>query len=488
MNHCVYLCVVLAAGAVTVSGIDVKVLRTILKWRTDCQPPQPLKDSHLVHVECQGLAALQDVKQLLDEEMWLRLGSLTIINSYLTTNLTLDDLVHYPALHTLTLKRSRLTEWKKSHPSPLPRVKKLVVEQCWDNDTFLAKPEQLTLKLGPELQNALPHLEELYLIDNYMMALVAEPTAMKNLSRFVIKDGAAKCEAENIWVREWYDAGKVEVNSTVCFVEDMSRVGLDAMNIQFTFVGLEFIQVMKYVKSTVEDCPASCTCEVNGFRDDTPIADVDCSSANLTQLPDFIPSHTKRLFITNNRITNISKIFTAPTYQNLDQIMLDNNHIAHVDGDLLYNYIRYRSLDFKMSLANNKLETLPVKHLEKIYTEGTTEGHNHLPVFNLTGNPWNCDDCAFLVPFQNMIYYQFLQKEFLKEIRCGEGRYAEGQQIIMLPVRSYCKEKPPLEPLDILNICLGILLFLFILNFLHNFVQYQRHGKLPWIVNKLPCC
>lgn len=43
---------------------------------------------------------------------------------------------------------------------------------------------------------------------------------------------------------------------------------------------------------------------------------------------------------------------------------------------------------------------LPVKHLEKIYTEGTNEGHNHLPVFNLTGNPWNCDDCAFLVPFQ----------------------------------------------------------------------------------------
>lgn len=38
-----------------------------------------------------------------------------------------------------------------------------------------------------QLQDALPHLEELYLIDNYMMALIAEPTALKNLSRFVIK-------------------------------------------------------------------------------------------------------------------------------------------------------------------------------------------------------------------------------------------------------------------------------------------------------------
>lgn len=47
---------------------------------------------------------------------------------------------------------SRLTEWKKSHPSPFPRVKKLVVEQCWNNDTFLAKPEQLTLKLSPEVK------------------------------------------------------------------------------------------------------------------------------------------------------------------------------------------------------------------------------------------------------------------------------------------------------------------------------------------------
>lgn len=63
-----------------------------------------------------------------------------------------------------------------------------------------------------------------------------------------ISDGAAKCEEENLWMLEWYDAGKLEINSTVCFVMDLSRQGLDSMNIIFTFYGLELIQILRFVK------------------------------------------------------------------------------------------------------------------------------------------------------------------------------------------------------------------------------------------------
>lgn len=63
-----------------------------------------------------------------------------------------------------------------------------------------------------------------------------------------ITDGAARCKEENLWVLEWYEAGRLEVNSTVCLVKDRSREGMDSMNIEFTFVGLELIQVLKYAK------------------------------------------------------------------------------------------------------------------------------------------------------------------------------------------------------------------------------------------------
>lgn len=66
-------------------------------------------------------------------------------------------------------------------------------------------------------------------------------------------------------------------------------------------------------------------------------------------------------FLTLLQITNISKIFIDPTYQTLDLILLNNNLIKHIDGDLLYNYLKNRSKkDFKINLANNKLETVSI--------------------------------------------------------------------------------------------------------------------------------
>ncbi|KAK8404923.1 hypothetical protein O3P69_001491 [Scylla paramamosain] len=488
MSCCVCLWVILAAGVVTVSGINVKEVSTINEAQTTCHPPRILEDSNLLHVECEGLKTLQNVRMLLKKRIWVRLGSLTIANSNLTTDLSVDDLVYYPALHTLTLRRSRLHDWKESQMSSVPRVRKLVIDQCWDNDTFLAKVKELTLTISPKLQDAFPDVEELYLLDLFM-PFIPELSSMKNLKKIVIDKGAAKCDPENLWMLEWYNAGKLEINSTLCFVVDKTEDGLESMHMMFSFVDLKLMKGLRDIRTAIDDCPVPCHCEIYGYqRMVEPITTVDCTSANWTQLPDLIPSHTRRLILTNNRITNISKVFTNPYYQSLSLIRLKNNLVDHIDGELLSNYLHNHSKDFSINLINNKLETLPVKHLERMYDDYTRKGHRYIPIFHLGGNPWNCDDCAFLVPFQNLIFYQDLQREGLKEIRCGEGRYAEGQPIIMLPVRSYCKVDPLLDPLDILNICLGILLLLFILNFLHNLVQYQRHGKLPWIITRFPCC
>ncbi|KAK8751831.1 hypothetical protein OTU49_010539, partial [Cherax quadricarinatus] len=175
-------------------------------------------------------------------------------------------------------------------------------------------------------------------------------------------------------------------------------------------------------------------------------------------------------------------------YHHIDSIALNYNRISYMDGELYYNYIKNRSMDIIIKLAYNGLKTMPVKIMKQVHNEAAKEGKNHLPMFDLSNNPWNCDDCSFLPDFQELVYYQNYEMD-PSNIRCANWTSTAGQQVVKLDVNSLCAPDPPLlQPLDILNICMGILLLMLIFNFLHNFVQYKRHGKLPWIITKLPCC
>lgn len=42
----------------------------------------------------------------------------------------------------------------------------------------------------------------------------------------------------------------------------------------------------------------------------------------------------------------------------MDSILLNNNQISYVNGDLFYNYIKDRPLDVYINLASNKLTTV----------------------------------------------------------------------------------------------------------------------------------
>lgn len=95
-----------------------------------------------------------------------------------------------------------------------------------------------------------------------------------------------------------------------------------------------------------------------------------------------------------------------------------------------------------------------------------------------------------LSSLQKLVYYQSTMIPDYHDIRCpSDSEHHPKKRLILIDVKSQCSSGPPLlSSLDILNITLALLLLLLIINFLHNFYQYRRHGKLPWIIIRMPCC
>ncbi|XP_071536540.1 protein singed wings 2-like isoform X2 [Panulirus ornatus] len=441
-------------------------------------------DKHAKAV-CKGLSSMQELTSHLTVEQLPLITTLTIASSNISC-LTLDDFVDLPSLHTLMLNHSYISDWKTSLLTSHPNVTTLVLNHCWDNATVQIIGMEPVLTLTSEMLSVFPSLEDLHIVDCYLVHLDRLDN-VKNLHKLNIVDGGLGCEEDKLWILDWIDLGRATVsNTTTCYVPSFS---MNLLDIKFSFNAHPFLVCMGYHKNTQRECMPPCKCDVMGIKENLfPIIRVHCQVAGLTELPQ-IPRYTTRINVTGNNISDMSMLFTHERYRHIDLITLDHNRISHMDGKLFYNFVKNRS-DIGISLSHNTLSTLPVREIRQVFNEAVQEGESYLPHLGLGNNPWNCDDCDFLSEFQAILYYQSPMVTSLIDIRCSDqSANNAGQQIITLDVKSQCAHEPPLlQPIDILNICMGILLLLIILNFLHNFVQYRRHGNLPWIITKLPCC
>nr|XP_045594919.1 protein singed wings 2-like [Procambarus clarkii] len=439
------------------------------------------KESH-TEVLCRGLKSLKEVTLHLSEEQLPLITTLTIAHANISS-FTLDDLVDLPSLHTVMFNHSQISNWTAPQHDLLPNVTTLLLNHCWNNSELRAKEKKPTLELTSQMLSFVPSLKELHIVDCFLMKLERLDN-VTHLHKLNIVDGGVGCEDDKLWLLDWLEAGRASISkNTTCFVPT-----LNYMATMYSFNGRELLMCLGYKKKTQRECVPPCNCSVTGIKDSLmPIIHVYCRRIGLTELPQ-IPHYTRRLYLEGNNITNMSLLFTNERYYHIDSISLNHNRITYMDGELYYNYIKNRSLDIGILLAHNKLSTMPVKEMRQLYNEAVKEGKIHLPTFDLGHNPWNCDDCNFLPDFQDLVYYQSIKMNFFN-IRCANWSTNAGQQVIRLDVKALCAPEPPLlQPLDMLNICMGILLLLLMLNFLHNFIQYRRHGKLPWIIIKLPCC
>ncbi|XP_056154848.1 trophoblast glycoprotein a [Lampris incognitus] len=116
-------------------------------------------------------------------------------------------------------------------------------------------------------------------------------------------------------------------------------------------------------------CPAGCACSEAALT-------VKCVSAGLRAVPRGVPSYTRTLFITGNRIGRVG----ADEFRGLDQVStlsLSNNRIVEVDSHAFAHLRSLRSLD----LSNN--------HLAVIHPEAFTVQNHSLRELNLSRALYN---------------------------------------------------------------------------------------------------
>ncbi|XP_074600041.1 uncharacterized protein LOC141854302 [Brevipalpus obovatus] len=114
--------------------------------------------------------------------------------------------------------------------------------------------------------------------------------------------------------------------------------------------------MMSKVNSRPVDCPSKCNCI---WRNDKTV--VDCSSANLSDLPIGTRSDVQVFILNNNHIKELkSKIFQSTGLINLQKIHLSNCTLRVIARDAFGSLSNLVELD----LSRNRIESIPVEALQ----------------------------------------------------------------------------------------------------------------------------
>ncbi|KAK0171180.1 hypothetical protein PV328_008933 [Microctonus aethiopoides] len=258
------------------------------------------------------------------------------------------------------------------------------------------------------------------------------------------------------------------------------------------FAVVEIIATLRNeCKQTICDCelihvvvPRNYHQQIHNKRQLMAFVAVNCSYRGLEEMPDFIPKNTTRLYLTGNKISDLTKIITNPIYKEVRDLYLDNNLIESItilDGSYWLEHFRV------FSLRGNKLADLPTYALENVLVQG----ENAVSIY-LGNNPWTCD-CLFTPGFQDLLLrYTNIIKD-IHDIKCNllmnDGE--NSRKLIKDLTRTEICVMPNdneffLHPLDILNIILATAILLIIGKFIYDYWLFKRTGKLPWIVTKIP--
>lgn len=210
---------------------------------------------------------------------------------------------------------------------------------------------------------------------------------------------------------------------------------------------------------------------------------IDCHGKNLTSLPDALPLNTKVMNLTSNRINSLSLPANAKNWDNVTYLYLENNFINSFQP--LEINLKFMKNLAALDIRKNKLDTFASHIFEQFI---------NLDQVHLSNNPWLCD-CDTTTPLQEWLQRQFHKVGDKEEILCGTAgsepngvRSSKVEQrlaskvVYRLSKIELCPKHSLVEPihyLDVVNIILGLAIFLVLLKVTVDYMYQYRTKRLP---------
>ena len=98
------------------------------------------------------------------------------------------------------------------------------------------------------------------------------------------------------------------------------------VRIQMRVKSVLYINIVAVLTKLIASCPTNCSCSTYGY--------VQCLSLDLTTFPSQLPSSTKSLFLSYNRIPALT-VHDVMGLSSVETLYLDYNRLQRVDGQVL---------------------------------------------------------------------------------------------------------------------------------------------------------
>ncbi|KAG9508815.1 Protein BTG3, partial [Fragariocoptes setiger] len=207
---------------------------------------------------------------------------------------------------------------------------------------------------------------------------------------------------------------------------------------------------------------------------------VNCYKRGLTHLPESLPTNTKVLNLTSNRIGSLYLPNNSKNWLNVTYVYLDDNVVTSFKGietnsKLMKNLVA-------LDIRKNRLQEVPIHILDQF---------THLDQVHLSDNPWSCD--CNTISFQGWLQNHFSGVLDVYHIKCaiygndinGVSSLRTNQRlaskiIYRLSKSELCPQNDePIDWLDVFNISLAIIIVLIIIKVFLDYMYQKRTSKLP---------
>ncbi|EDW09895.2 protein singed wings 2 [Drosophila mojavensis] len=252
----------------------------------------------------------------------------------------------------------------------------------------------------------------------------------------------------------------------------------------------QMLLVMHYKVVLRRECQShpdllNCTCLMHHIipKSYIPLYTVNCSHLQFHNLPAYLPENTTTLYINNNLISDINPLRDNPHYHHVVDVQLENNLISNID--VLED--TYWLQNFRLfNLQGNQLRKLQVYAMDNALNDN--ENANLLLV---SKNPWHCT-CKFGMRLRELLtkYKDIVRDAWNVTCTYMQGDELRLAKVLTLTRHDMCnisaEDDTRIHPIDWLNCVLASLIILILGKLAYDYYFYRYHGRVPWIVMKMP--